>query len=270
MDKQLEQLISRRQRLQADQETQSLHLLPTSSTETNLDQSNNCSLHQLPLSDRRREDHIKIKSVLNISRASKQFLYDQNGVQYLDTVNGTSHVGHCHPQVVAAGHNQMSRLVSSQGFSSEILTKYISQLLDTMPEPLNVCYLTNSGSEANDLALRLARAYTGKEDVVVTEDGYHGNIGALIDISPKMHQRVKNYTKKDHVHIAKLPDTFRGKYREDKSQEDVGLLYAREVEAKILQAEAQGRGVAAFLGEPLFVIPGIFIPPPSYYSHLYR
>jgi len=271
VDKQLEQLISRRQRLQADQETQSLHLLPTSSGETNLEQSNNCSLHQLPLSSRRKEDHVKIKSVLNISRASKQFLYDQNGVQYLDTVNGTSLVGHCHPQVVAAGHNQMSRLVSSQGFSSEVLTKYISQLLDTMPEPLNVCYLTNSGSEANDLALRLARAYTGKEDVVVTEDGYHGNIGALIDISPKMHQRMKNYTKKDHVHIAKLPDMFRGKYREDdNSQEDAGLLYAREVEAKILQAEAQGRGVAAFLGEPLFVIPGIYIPPQSYYRHLYR
>jgi len=270
VEQQLGMLISPRARQETDMETGSLHLLPTSSVQTSREQSNNCSLHQLPLPGVRRGGEKSTKTVLNISRASKQFVYDQSGVQYLDTVNGTSHVGHCHPQVVAAGHNQMSRLVSSQGFTSEIQSKYISQLVDSMPEPLSVCYLTNSGSEANDLAMRLAKAFTRREDIVVTEDGYHGNIGSLIDISPKMHQRMKNYKKKDHVHIAKLPDMFRGKFREDDRAEDVGLLYAKEVENKILQAESQGRGIAAFFGEPLFVIPGIFIPPISYYKHLYR
>jgi len=266
VDRQLELLISRRQRQEADME--SLHLLPVSSANT--EQPNNCSLHQLPLPTGRSKGQVFTKTILNITRASKQFVYDRSGVQYLDCVNGTSHVGHCHPQVVAAGHSQMSRLVSSQGFTSEILTKYISQLMETLPEPLSVCYLTNSGSEANDLALRLAKAYSGKEDIVVTEDGYHGNIGALIDISPKMHQRVKNYKKKDHVHIAKLPDMFRGKFRYEMGEEEAGLLYAREVENKILQAESQGRGIAAFFSEPLFVIPGVFTPPASYYRQLYR
>ena len=82
--------------------------------------------------------------------------------------------------------------------------------------------------------------------------------------------RVKNHKRKDNVHIARLPDMFRGKFRPEEVEEDPGLLYAREVEHKILRAEAQGRGVAAYIGEPLFVIPGIFIPPVSYYKHLYK
>jgi len=265
VDRQLELLISQRQRPQQPH-MGGLHILPTS-TEINPQQPNNCSLHQLPLpitSPR------PMRETLNITRASKQYVYDSAEVQYLDTVNGTSHVGHCHPQVVAAGNNQMARLVTSQGFSSDILSKYISQLVSTFPEPLSVCYLTNSGSEANDLAMRLAKSYTGKEDFVVTEDAYHGNIGALIDISPKMHHRVKNYKKKDHVHIAKLPDMFRGKFRSEEVDGDPGLLYAKEVENKIIRAEAQGRGVAAYFGEPFFVIPGIFVPPVSYYKHLYK
>ena len=92
-------------------------------------------------------------------------------------------------QVVSAGHSQMARLVTALGFSNEVQAEYVARLVDTVPAPLAVCYLTNSGSEANDLAIRLARAYTGKEDFVVTEDAYHGNIGALIDLSPKMHNK---------------------------------------------------------------------------------
>lgn len=187
VDRQLELLISQRHRPHQPN-LESLHILPPNAVDVNPQQPNGCSLHSLPLPNHG-SDQVLTKNTLTMTRASKQYVYDRAEVQYLDTVNGTSHVGHCHPQVVAAGHNQMSRLVTSQGFNSEILTKYITQLVDTFPEPLNVCYLTNSGSEANDLALRLAKAYTGKEDFVVTEDAYHGNIGALIDISPKMHHR---------------------------------------------------------------------------------
>ena len=136
---------------------------------------------------RKLHSRIFTKSTLDIVRGSKQHVYDDAGVQYLDCVNGTSHVGHCHPQVVngthyitllhyivqvvAAAHRQMSRLVTSQGLTSDLLSRFVASLLDTLPEPLNTCYLTNSGSEANDLALRLASAYSGTEDVLVFEDG---------------------------------------------------------------------------------------------------
>merc|ERR1712045_633483 len=161
----------------------------------------------------------------------------------------------------------MSRLVTSQGFTSDLLSRFVSALLDTMPEPLNVCYLTNSGSEANDLSLRLASSHTGREDIVVLEDGYHGNIGSLIDASPKMHQRI-NHKKKDHIHIARLPDLYRGRYRY--GDEQAGAKYAKDLEEVILQAESKGRRIGAFLFEPMLVIPGVYMPPPSYYQNVFR
>jgi len=259
----------------------SLHELPVPSSSTSemdslLEDPNNSCMHQLPVTNGDKNSNsggqnwvtILNRAPLRITRAIKQYMYDENGVEYLDCVNGTAHVGHCHPQVVSTGQSQMAKLVTAQGFVSDILKKYVKQLVETMPEPLSVCYLTNSGSEANDLALRLATSYTEREDVVVVEDGYHGNLGILVDISPKMHSKIPNYKKKENVHITKLPDRFRGKFRYD--DEEAGLKYAQEVEKTILAAEAKGRKIAAFICEPMFVIPGVFPTPPSYFKHVYK
>jgi len=253
--------------------------LPSSSS-INLDSClkdpNNSCLHQLPVTNGETASNsggqnfvaMLEREPLHVERAVKQYMVDKNGVEYLDCVNGTAHVGHSHPQVVGAGQAQMAKLVTAQGFVSDLLKKYVKQLVETMPEPLSVCYLTNSGSEANDLALRLATSYTGQEDVVVVEDSYHGNLGILVDISEKMHKKIPNYRKKDYVHIAKLPDRFRGKYRYD--DEEAGIKYAQEVENVILAAEAKGRKIAAFICEPMFVIPGVYPTPPAYFKHVYR
>merc|ERR1712106_678678 len=259
----------------------SLHELPVPSSSTSemdslLEDPNNSCMHQLPVTNGDKnsnsgvQDWVTIlnRAPLRITRAIKQYMYDDNGVEYLDCVNGTAHVGHCNSQVVSTGQSQMAKLVTAQGFVSDILKKYVKQLVETMPEPLSVCYLTNSGSEANDLALRLATSYTEREDVVVVEDGYHGNLGILVDISPKMHSKIPNYKKKENVHITKLPDQFRGKFRYD--DEEAGLKYAQEVEKTILAAEAKGRKIAAFICEPMFVIPGVFPTPPSYFKHVYK
>ena len=263
IDRQLELFMSRRSEV-----VNNLHILPTPSSAASDGPPNACNLHLIPMKDSKKlKSQVFGKSTLDIVKGMKQHVYDANGVQYLDCVNGTSHVGHCHPQVVAAGNRQMSRLVTSQGFTSDLLSRYVSALVDTVPEPLSVCYLTNSGSEANDLALRLAAAYNGNSDIVVVEDGYHGNISSLIDASPKMHQRY-NHVKKDHIHIARLPDMYRGKYRYD--DEEAGIKFAKEVENKILQAEGKGRKIGGFLYEPMFTIPGVFIPPQSYYQHVFR
>jgi len=205
---------------------------------------------------------------LRIMRAVKQNMYDEQGVQYLDCVNNVAHVGHSHPQVVAAGQNQMSLLVTAQGYRSKILKRYVKTLVESLPEPLSVCYFCNCSSEANDLALRLASQFTRRDDVIVTEDAYHGSYGINFDISPKMWQYLDGYKKKDWVHVTKLPDLYRGEY--DYLDEEAGLKYAMNVEEVLLAAEERGREIAAFICEPFFVSPGVHPPPPSYLRSVYQ
>jgi 4-aminobutyrate aminotransferase-like enzyme/Ser/Thr protein kinase RdoA (MazF antagonist) len=126
---------------------------------------------------------ISYRLPLHIVRGWKQYLYDSAGRAYLDCVNNVAHVGHCHPRVVRAAAGQMALLNTNTRYLHELLVEYTERLAATLPEPLEVVYLVCSGSEANELALRLARAYTGSNAVVAMETGYHGNTNALIDIS---------------------------------------------------------------------------------------
>ncbi|XP_025102350.1 5-phosphohydroxy-L-lysine phospho-lyase-like isoform X4 [Pomacea canaliculata] len=208
-------------------------------------------------------------SPLKIVRASRQYLYDESGNEYLDCITNASHVGHCHPHVVTAGQEQMARLVTSTGFLNDQMSEYAKRLISTMPESLSVCFFLNSGSEANDLAIRLARAYTKHEDVVCLDSAYHGNLGSLIEISPSRFKKLgSSHIKKDWVHIAPTPYLYRGKYREDAS--NPGLLYANEVLTVIKKAKSSGREIAAFICEPLMSAGGIIIYPQNYLQHTYR
>jgi len=134
-------------------------------------------------------DSISQKPNLNITRAVKQYMYEANNVEYLDCCNSSAHVGHCHPQVVGKGQQQMGKLITAQGFISENLRKYVKSLVTSLPESLSVCFFTTSGPEANDLAMRLVKRYTGESDIMVVEEAHHGNIGIMLDISPKMHPK---------------------------------------------------------------------------------
>merc|ERR1719474_624675 len=215
-------------------------------------------------SETRTLQHIFQRSPLKVEKGIKQYLYDEQNVEYLDCVNGTAHVGHCHPQVVAAGHEQMGKLSTAQGFVSDILSKYVKELVNSLPKPLSVCYLCNSGSEANDLALRLAFQYTGRKDIISVEEEYHGNLGILIDISHKMHDRVPNFEKPDWVHHVPLPNTFKYTTPDDWNR------YVRKFEERIEELEKQGKKLAAFILEPFFVIAGVHIPPASVIKSIFR
>ncbi len=106
---------------------------------------------------------------LKIVRGRGQYLYDHRGRPYLDLVNNVCHVGHCHPRVVAAGTDQMARLNTNTRYLYDGLTDYAARLVATFPEPLKVCFFVCSGSEANELALRLARTHTGRRNLIVLE-----------------------------------------------------------------------------------------------------
>ncbi len=182
---------------------------------------------------------------LEIVRGWQQFLYDESGQPYLDCVNNVSHVGHCHPKVVAAASRQAAVLNTNTRYLHPNLASYAERLADLFPDPLSVCYLVNSGSEANELALRLARAHTGGRDVIVLDHAYHGNTGALVDLSPYKHDGPGGSGRPDWVHVVPLPDPYRKRH----GGPEAGGAYADEVAETIQRTVDGGRRIAAFLAE---------------------
>ena len=124
---------------------------------------------------------------LHIVKGEGQYLYDTDGNQYLDAVNNIQHVGHCHPKVVEAATAQYQRLNTNTRYLDETIVNYAQALTDKLPQGLDVCFFTNSGSEANDLALRIARHITQSKETIVLDAAYHGNLSSLIEISPYKH-----------------------------------------------------------------------------------
>ncbi len=177
---------------------------------------------------------------LHITHGWKQNLYDAYGRTYLDCVNNVTHVGHGHPRVVEAAARQMARLNTNTRYLNQLLTEYAARLTATLPGPLSVVYLVCSGSEANELAIRLARAHTGRHDMICVDAAYHGNTSTLIDISPYKFNGPGGRGRQPWVHMAPLPDIYRGLYRGP----DAGPNYARHVAELAAQ-----HPVAAFICE---------------------
>src|SRR6185295_5940308 len=143
---------------------------------------------------------------LHIVRGEMQYRYDDAGRQYLDAYNNVAHVGHCHPKVVRAGQQQMEVLNTNTRYVSELILEYAERLTATLPESLSVCFFVNSGSEANELAIRLARAHTKAHKMIVLEHAYHGNTTTCIDISPYKHDAAGGEGAPVWVHTARLSD----------------------------------------------------------------
>ena len=144
---------------------------------------------------------------LKIVRGAGAHLYDEDGRAYLDLVNNVCHVGHAHPRVVAAAAAQMARLNTNTRYLHDLFVTYARRLAATLPDPLSVVFLVNSGSEANDLALRLARAHTGAREVLVLDHAYHGNLSSLVEISPYKFDGPGGAGRPEHVRVARLPRT---------------------------------------------------------------
>jgi len=143
-----------------------------------------------------------------------------------------------------------------------------SALRNIFPSSYECVFFVNSGSEANELALRLARTHTGREDVIVLEHAYHGNTSTLIDISPYKFNGPGGSGRKSWVHAALLPDDYRGKYRRDDA--DAGAKYAAHVGEILDNMRKQGRAPAAYIAETLPSVGGQIVFPPSYLEETYR
>src|SRR6266567_2307173 len=209
---------------------------------------------------------ISYEQPLKIVRGWMQYLYDENGRAYLDAVNNVSHVGHCHPRVVKAGQEQMAVLNTNTRYLHEDLVRYAGRLCAALPEPLRVCYFVCSGSEANELALRLARTHTNHKDIIVVDAAYHGNTTTLVEISPYKFNGPGGAGKPPYIHVVPMPDIYRGEYKRTDSR--AGEKYARYIEEAIEQIPH--RSVAAFICESLLGCGGQIVLPENYLKEAYR
>jgi 4-aminobutyrate aminotransferase-like enzyme/Ser/Thr protein kinase RdoA (MazF antagonist) len=210
---------------------------------------------------------ISYRRPLKMVRGWMQHLYDDMGRAYLDMYNNVPLVGHSHPRVVQAAQEQLALLNTNTRYLHDNVNRYAERLTRLLPEPLRVCFFLNSGSEANELALRLARAHTGREDVIVLEHAYHGHTNTLIDISPYKFDGPGGRGREPWVHVAPLADDYRGLYRRDVSE--AGAKYARHVQEILTSAKAAGRGVAAYIAETLPSVGGQIVFPPGYLAAVY-
>ena len=203
---------------------------------------------------------------LSLVRGAGQYLYDHLGRPYLDCVNNVCHVGHCHPRVVAAAARQMAILNTNTRYLHDNLVSYLERLTALLPAPLSVCYLVCSGSEANELALRLARCHTGRRDVLVLDHAYHGNTGTMVDISPYKHAGPGGRGAPPWVHVAPLPDPYRGPHAGPKA----GGRYARDLEELVADLVAHDQAPAAFIAESAPGCGGQVILPDGYLAQAFR
>lgn len=181
---------------------------------------------------------------LEIVRGEGAYLYDRAGDKYLDLVNNVAHLGHSHPRVVAAAHKQMLTLNTNTRYWNQNAIEYARALACTFPDPLSVVFFVNSGSEANDLALRLAQAHTKAKAMMVLEHAYHGHTASTIDVSPYKFNGRGGQGRPSFVRMAPIPDGYKGLHR----GEGAGDKYAAEFKREL---ESLDQPLCAFISESI-------------------
>ena len=208
---------------------------------------------------------LQYKTPIKMVRGAGQYLMDQFGRKYLDTVNNVAHVGHENYKVVKAGQNQMALINTNSRYLHENINELAKELIDTLPPELNVLHFVNSGSEANELAIRMVKAVTGEKDMIASEIGYHGNANMCIDISSYKFDGKGGHGAPEHTQIFPLPDVFRGKHR----GENAANKYAEEVQNCIDNIQQKGRNVGGFIIEPIISCGGQVELPEGFLAQAY-
>lgn len=196
---------------------------------------------------------------VTVVRGRGAYLYDADGNEYLDAYNNVPCVGHCHPHVVEAVHRQLQNLNTNTRYIQHKLIEYSERLISTFPDPLQRVTYACTGSEANDLALRVARHYTGNEGIVVTETAYHGITAQIAAISPSLGE---GSPLGPHVRAIKPPHPA---YLGEQSAEE---FMRDQVRAAIGQLHRHGFGLAAVVVDSILTSDGIFPHPAGFLKPL--
>lgn len=208
------------------------------------------------------------KNPLMIVEGAMQYVFDETGRRYLDAFGGivTVSVGHAHPDVVRVASDQMERISHTTTiYLNNVIAEYAEQLAAKMPGDLKVCYFVNSGSEANDLAVMMARLYTGNYDIIALRNAYHGGVGATMGLTSH-HTWKFNFPHSFGIHHAKFADPYRGPWGHD--DPEAGAKYAREI-GEVIRYATPGK-VAGFFAESIQGVGGVVVFPDGYLESAYK
>jgi 4-aminobutyrate aminotransferase-like enzyme/Ser/Thr protein kinase RdoA (MazF antagonist) len=206
---------------------------------------------------------LNFKEPLHIVAGEGAYLIDESGNRYLDLVNNVAHVGHGHPRLVAAAARQMATLNTNTRYLHQSIIEYARSLISTLPDPLSVLYFVNSGSEANDLAIRMAKAHTKRTGFLALDHAYHGHTDSVVEISPYKFFGKGGAGKPRNVNVAKLPDLFRGDYRSAGAAEK----YLKDA---VNQLDSLTEPIAAFFSESIVSTAGQIVLPPGYLTSVFK
>ncbi|MCL6285467.1 aminotransferase class III-fold pyridoxal phosphate-dependent enzyme [Ruegeria sp. 2012CJ41-6] len=200
-------------------------------------------------------------------RGWRHHLFDEWGRPFLDAYNNVPHVGHAHPRIQAIATDQLGRVNTNTRYLHPAQTAFANKLQSKLPDPLQVCFFVNSGSEANELALRLARAHSGAKGIVTPDHGYHGNTTGAIDISAYKFNAPGGTGPSDWVELVEVADDYRGRFRRDDPER--ARKFANLVDPTIAALQAKGHGLAGFIAETFPSVGGQIIPPAGYLPAVY-
>jgi 4-aminobutyrate aminotransferase-like enzyme/Ser/Thr protein kinase RdoA (MazF antagonist) len=202
---------------------------------------------------------------LHLVEGRGAWVFDSDGGAYVDAYNNVPVVGHCHPRVVDAIARQAAALNTNTRYLHDSVLELAERLIATMPEGLDTVMFVNSGSEANDLAWRLATTVTGERGCVVTDFAYHGVTAAVADLSP---EEWGETDRPDHIATIPPPDGYRGRFRRE--EPDWATRYAGCVGDAIETLAGRGFGPAVLMIDGGFTSDGVFEPPPDYMQEAVR
>ena len=202
---------------------------------------------------------------LHLVRGEGVWVYDNEGKQYLDCYNNVPSVGHCHPHVVDALGRQAKLLNTHTRYLHRNVIEYAEMLADTLPGDLSVCTFVCTGTEANDLAYRIAKAVTGRDGAIVTAEAYHGNSTLVAELS---REHGHEHRAPDFIVDVEPPYTYRGPFGDD--HPDPPAAYAGLVDEAIGTLRGRGMAPAMMIIDSIFDGKGILTPPPAYHQAVYR
>ena len=210
---------------------------------------------------------LSYKAPVMLLRGWRNYLYDQYGRTYLDAYNNVPHVGHAHPRLQAIAARQLQMINTNTRYLHPAQIKFADALRARLPAHLDHFYFLTSGSEANELALRLARAHTGQKHMIVQDHAYHGHTTGTIDISPYKFNGPGGEGAPGWVEVIEVADPYRGKFGYDDHQ--AGAKYAAAIDNAVASINAKGAGLAGFIAESFPSVGGQIIPPKSYLKEVY-